>query len=164
MVNNAKDYIAYINKPSFVSETIFSENFIAIHEIKTVLTLNKPIYVGFSILDLSKLLIYEFHYKCIKSKFDAKLLFTDTDSLVHEIKTKDVYEDFYKDKNLFDFSDYSLNSKFFDLANKNVIGKMKDEFKGKMISEFIELKSNMYSSLIAVDDEEVKKAKVVNKT
>ena len=70
------------------------------------MTLNKPIYVGFSILDLSKLLMYEFHYKHIKSKFDAKLLLTDTDSLVYEIKTEDVYEDFYGDKNLIDFSDY----------------------------------------------------------
>ena len=58
-----------------------------------------------------------FHYKYIKSKFDAKLLFTNTDSLVYEIKAVDVYDDFYRDKNLFDFSDYPLNSKFFDPAN-----------------------------------------------
>ena len=57
-------------------------------------------YVGFSILDLSKLLMHESHYKYIKSKFDAKLLFTDTDSLVYEIKTEDVYEDFYQGKNV----------------------------------------------------------------
>ena len=82
------------------------------------MTLNKPIYVGFSILDLSKLLMYEFHCKYIKIKFDAKLLFTDKDSLVYEIKTKDVPEDFYRDKNLFDFSGYPLVSKFFDPVNK----------------------------------------------
>ena len=93
----------------FVSQKIFSKNFVAIHEIKTVLTLNKPIYVGFSILDLSKYLTYEFHYKYIKSKYDAKLLLTDTDSLVYEINTKDVYEVFYQEKNLFNFSDYPLN-------------------------------------------------------
>ena len=68
--------------------------------------------------------------------------------LVYEIKTEDMYEDFYKDKNLFDFSDYSLNSKFFDTVNKNVIGKIKDEFKGKIISEFIGLKSKMYSLIL----------------
>ena len=108
---NAKDYVKRISKPSFVSQKIFSKNFVAIHEIKPVLILNKPIYVRFSILDLRKLLIYEFHYKYIKSKFDAKLLFTDTDSLVYEIEIEDVYEDFYGDKNLFDFSGYPLDSK-----------------------------------------------------
>ena len=94
--------------------------------------LNKPIYMGFSILDLSKLLMYKFHYEYIQYKFDAKLLFTDTDSLPYEIKKVDDYEDFYQDKNLFDFSEYSPNSKFFDPVNKNVIGKMKDEFKRKI--------------------------------
>ena len=71
--------------------------------------LNKPIYVPFSILDLSKYFMYEIHYKYIKSKFDAKLLFTDTGGLVHEIQTKDVYEDCYKHKELFHFSDYLLD-------------------------------------------------------
>ena len=85
---------------------IFIKNFVAIHEIKPVLTLDKPVYVGFSILDLSKLIMYEFHYKYIKRKSSAKLLFTDTDSLVYETETDDVYEDFYEDKNLFDSSDY----------------------------------------------------------
>ena len=85
---------------------IFSKNFVAIHEIKPVLTLDKPVHVVFSILDLRKLLIYEFRYKYIKSKYNTNLLFTDTDSLVYEIETEDVYDDFYPDKNLFDFSDY----------------------------------------------------------
>ena len=110
MVNNAKDYVKCISKQSFVSQKILSKNFVALHEIKPVLTLNKPIYVGFSILDLSKYLMYEFHYKYIKSKFDAKLLLADTESLVYEIKTEHVYEDFYQDKNLFDFSDYPMHS------------------------------------------------------
>ena len=116
-----------------------SNNFVAIHERKPVLTLNnKPIYVGFSIFSIY--LLYEFHYKYIKSKFDANLLFTDPNILVHEIKTEDAYEDFCKDKNLFHSSDYSLNSKFFDPINKKVISRMKDEFKGNIISEFVGLK------------------------
>ena len=102
LINNAKDYIRSISKSSFISQKIFSKNFVAIHKIKPVLTLNKPIYVGFSILDLRKVLMHEFHYKYIKSKSDAKLLFTDTESLVYEIKTEDVYKDFYGDKNLLD--------------------------------------------------------------
>ena len=89
-------------------------------------------------------------------------MFTDTDSSVYEIKTEDVYEDFYKDKVMFNFSDYSLNSRFFDPVNKKFIGKIKNEIIGKTISDFVGLKSKVYS-LIAVDDEEVKKGKRVNK-
>ena len=89
-------------------------------------------------------------------------MFTDTESLVYEIKTEDVYEYFYLDKDLLDFNDYPLHSKFFDPINKKVIGKMKDEFKGKIISAFVGLKSKMYS-LISVDNEKVTKAKGVNK-
>ena len=72
-----------------------------------------------------------------KRKYNAKLLFTDTDSLVYEIKTDDAYEDFYENKNLFDFSDYPRDSKLFDPVNEKVIGKMKEEFKGEIISEFL---------------------------
>ena len=86
------------------------------------------------------------------------MLFTDTDSLVYEIETNDVYEDFCENKHLFDFSDYPEDLNFFDPVNKKVIGKMKDEVKGKIISEFSGLKSKTYS-LIIVDGEEVKKAK-----
>ena len=77
--------------------------------------LDKPIYVGFSILDLSRLLMHEFHYKYIERKDDNcdKLLFTDTDILVYETETDDVYEVFYGDNNLLDFSDYPKDSKFF---------------------------------------------------
>ena len=94
-------------------------------------------------------------------KIDANLLFTDRDSLVYETETEDVYEDFYKDKNFFNFSDSPQNSKFFDPVNKKGIGKMKDEFKGKIIREFVRLKSKMYS-LIDVNDKEIKKAKGIN--
>ena len=95
--------------------------------------------------------MYDFHYGYIKNKFDAKLLFTDTDSLVYEIKGEDVYEKFYLDKGLFDFGDYSMNSKYYDIVNKKVIGKMKGEFKGNVISEYIGLQSKMYS-LISVNN------------
>ena len=107
--------------------------------------------------------MYEFHYKYIKTKYNAKLLFTDRDSLVYEIETKDLYEDFYEDKGLFGFSDYPQYLKFFDLVNKNIIDKIKDEFKGKIISEFVGLKSKMYSS-VDIDGREIKKAKGVNES
>ena len=111
LVNKAKDYKKYVSKPSFVSQKILSKNFVAIHEIKPVLTFDKPIYVGFSILGLSKLLMYEFHYKYIKTKYDNRAkLFIDTDSLAYETETDDDYEDFYGDKNLLDVSNYSQDS------------------------------------------------------
>ena len=106
--------------------------------------LNKPIYVGFTVLDLSKWLMYYFPYNFIKKNFNAELLFTDTDSLTYEIKSENAYEEFFKWKDLFDFSNYLKDSKFFDDANKNVIGKMKDEFGGVIATEFVELKSKMY--------------------
>ena len=140
LVNNTKDFKKYLSEPSLVSQKIFSENIFAIHQIKPVLTLDKPVYDGFSILYLSKLLMYEFHYNYIKTKYDAKLLFTDTDGLVYEIETDDVYKDFYEDKDLLDLSNYPQDSNFFDPVNKKVIGQMKDEFKGKIISEFVGLK------------------------
>ena len=76
--------------------------------------------------------------KISKANIDAKLLFTDTGSLVYESKTEGVYEDFYQDRNLFDFSDYPLDSKFFDAANEKVIAKMKDELKGKKIMSLLD--------------------------
>ena len=87
------------------------------------------------ILDLSKLLKYKFHYDYIINKYgnNSRLLFTATDSLVYKIKTKDVYEDVSKDKEMFDFSNYSPKSKYFDDSNKLVASKMKDELSGVTI-------------------------------
>ena len=95
-VNNEKDCLKHVSKPTFISQKIFDKNFAAIHEIKPVVTLNKPIYVGFLVLELSKWLMHDFHYKFIKKDFDAELLFTDTDSLTYEIKSEDFYEEFFK--------------------------------------------------------------------
>ena len=139
LVNNEKDNLKHVSKATFISQKIFDKNFVAIHEIKPVLTLNKPIYVGFTVLELSKWLMYDFHYNFIKKNFDANLLFTDTGSLTYEIKSKDdVYEKIFKRKHLFDFTEHQ--SKFFDPTNKKTIGKMKDEYKGILISEFLGLK------------------------
>ena len=135
------------SKPTYVSSKIFNENLVAVHKIKETLTLNRPAYVGMCILDLSKTLMYDFHYNYIKSKYGdkAKLLFTDTDSLTYEIETKDVYRDFSNNKDKFDNSDYQENSPYFDKTNKKVIGKFKDETYGIPITEFIGLRSKMYS-------------------
>ena len=89
--------------------------------------------------------MYDFHYNFIKKNFDAELLLTDTGSLTYEIKSENVYEGFFKWKDLFDFSNYSKDPNFFDETNKNVIGKMKVKFGGVIIDEFVGLKSKMYS-------------------
>ena len=159
--NNSKDYLRCVSKSNFISQKMFDKNFIAVHQIKFVLTPNKPIYVGFSILELSKLLMYKFHYDHVCNKYDAKLSLIDADSLVYEINSKDVHEQCFKDRELFDFSGYPIDSKYYDSTNKKVLGKMKDEFNGIKIVEFVGLKSKSYS-LISVDDREVNKAKGIN--
>ena len=94
---------------------------------------------------LSKWKMCEFHYNFIKKNFDPELLFTDTDRLTYEIKSENIYEEFFMWKDLFDFINYSKDSKFFDGANKNVNRYWKNEFGGVIVNEFVVLKSKMYS-------------------
>ena len=147
LVTDEKKRIKLTSKPTYVSSKIFNKNLVAIPKIKETITLNRPAYVGMCILDLSKTLMYDFHYNYIKQKYNnkAKLLFTDTDSLCYEIETTDVYKDFCNDKDKFDNSDYPEDSPYFNKANKKVIGKFKDETSGMPITEFIGLRSKMYS-------------------
>ena len=116
LVTDEEKLLKWASRPSFISCKIFNEDLVAVHKIKPTLTLNRPAYVGMCILDLSKTLMYDFHYNYIKSQYGdkARLLFTDTDSLMYEIEADDVYQDFWKDKHLFDNSDYPKNSPFFD--------------------------------------------------
>ena len=143
LITDEKKLLKMASKPTYVSSKIFNENLVAVHKIKETLTLNRPAYVGMCILDLSKRLMYDFHYNYIKEKYGskAKLLFTDTDSLTYEIEAEDVYQDFWNNKDLFDNSDYPENSLYFDKTNKKVIGKFKDEAAGIPIIEFIGLRS-----------------------
>ena len=123
---------------------IFNEKLVAIHKIKETLTLNRPApYVGMCILDLSKILMYNFHYNYVKKKYNdkAKLLFTDTDSMTYKIETEDTYKDFWSDKDKFDNSEYPENSPYFNKSNKNVIAKLKDKTSRIPSNEFIELRS-----------------------
>ena len=161
LVSDKRVYQRYANKPNLISQKIFDKNFVAAYCSKTVLTLNKPIYVGFCIFELPKLLMYQFHYDYVLKTFNAKLLLTDTYSLVYEIKDGNIYDQCFKDKHLFDFSGYPKDSVYYCNLNKKVLGKMKDEFNGVKIDEFVGLKSKMYS-LIAENDKKVNKAKGVN--
>ena len=161
LVNNTEDFLKYTSKPTYITHKIFVNDYAAIYEIKPVLILNKPIYVGFTVLDLSKWKMYDFHYSFIKKNFDAALLFTETDSHTYELKSGNIYEEFFQWKDLFDFSNYSKDSKFFDETNKKVIGKMKDEFGGVIVNEFFGLKSKMYS-IKKIDGKECNTAKGVS--
>ncbi|MCG8374780.1 MAG: DNA polymerase, partial [Balneolales bacterium] len=132
LVTNEKDAKKLISKPNYQHRTIFCENLAAIHMKKTKLVFDKPVYLGMSILDLSKTLMYDFHYNYIKPKYDvkAKLLFTDTDSLAYEIETEDFYKDISKDvKSMFYTSNYPKDhlSGIEIGVNKKIIGMFKDE-------------------------------------
>ena len=164
LVTDEKKLLKMASKPTYVSSKIFNENLVAVHKIKETLTLNRPAYVGMCILDLSKTLMYDFHYNYIKEKYGdkAKLLFTDTDSLTYEIEAEDVYQDFWNDKDRFDNSDYPESSPYFDKTNKKVIGKFKDEAAGIPITEFVGLRSKMYS-YIKDNKKEGKTAKGIKK-
>ena len=161
LVANEKYFLKYSSKPTHITHKIICKNYAATHKIKPVIKLNKPIYVGFTVLESSKWLMYGFHYNFIKKHFDGKLLFTDTDSLTYGVKSEDVYEEFFKHKYLFDFSNYPKDSNVFDEINEKAIGKMKNESEGKIIDEFVGLKSKMYS-MKNIDGEENNTAKWVS--
>ena len=164
LVTSKEKLLKLASKPTYVSSKIFNENLVAVHKIKETLTMNRPAYIGMCILDLSKTLMYDFHYNHIKHNYGnkAKLLFTDTDSLTYEIETTDAYLDFWNDKDKFDNSDYPENSPYFNKTNKKVIGKFKDEAAGVPIVEFVGLRSKMYS-YIKDNDEGGKTAKGIKK-
>jgi hypothetical protein len=167
LISDVWKLLKYVSKPGFVNSKIFNENLVAVHNVKEKLVLDKPIYVGFCILDLSKWLMYDFHYGYIKNKYGyhAQLLFTDTDSLCYEIKTEDFYQDMFDNKTLFDLSDIQADNlligKFRDDSNKKVIGVFKPEHVNSNIEEFIGLRSKMYSLLL--EKETVEKGKEIEK-
>ena len=168
LVNTKEKLRKLVAKPNLKSPPkIFSENLVSVHMRKTSLTMNKLVYLGMCILDLSKTIMYDFHYNYIKSKYadKAKLLFTDTDSLMYEIETEDFYKDISGDvKDKFDTSDYPENhpSGIPTGINKKVLGMMKDEAAGKIIKEFVGLRSKLYS-FVMDDGGEIKKCKGIKK-
>ena len=167
LVDDRKKALKLSSRPNFDRCTIFDRNLIAIHMKKTEVYFNKPVYVGQAILDLSKTLMYDFHYNYIKDKYGkkAELLFTDTDSLMYQIKTKDFYKDIcYDIKNKFDTSDYPTNhsSGILTGVNKKVIGMFKDEASGKQITHFVGLRPKLYSYKLE-DEKELKKCKGIKK-
>jgi len=155
---------SYIAKPNFHSRTIFAPNLVGIQLNKTEVVLNKPMYVGFSVLDISKTCLYRFHYDVMpKLVGDDKfsLLYTDTDSLIYSIETDDIYRKIKANIEHFDTSDFPKPNPYdMPRVNKKVVGLMKDECSGEPMTEFVGLRSKMYSLRVNGEDK-LKKCKGV---
>ena len=168
IVDNRKDALKEIKKPNFERAVIFDKRLVALHMQKTEIYFNKPVYVGQAILDLSKTLMFDFHYNYIKAKYGkkAELLFTDTDSLMYEIRTEDFYKDISPDiEAKFDTSDYPVDHKSgIPIGlNKKVIGMFKDEVAGNQITHFIGLRPKLYSFKVE-EGATIKKCKGITKS
>ncbi|XP_066933433.1 uncharacterized protein [Clytia hemisphaerica] len=156
LVNSERKRKMYASKVNYKSTVRFTEKFVAMNMRRNKVVMNKPVYLGSAILDLSKIVMYEFHYDYIKPKYEgaAKLMYMDTDSFVYHVKTEDIYRDIAGDvENRFDTSNYfkvddQNNAKYRPLEvgkNKKVLGKMKDELGGKIMTEFVALRPKMYA-------------------
>ena len=158
LVNNRERALILAVKSNFHHLTIFDENLIAIHMKRKKLVFDKPVYCGMCILDLSKILMYDFHYNYAKNKCkDLKVLYTDTDSFIYEVETDDFFADIADDvEKMFDTSNYPEDhpSCIPVGKNKKVIGLMKDEAGGKIIKEFVGLRSKLYSYVMDEGKEE----------
>ena len=148
LVTSDKKYLKYVMKPNFKDGHPFYAHLFVVEMGKTEITMNKPVYLGQAILDLSKTLMYEFHYDYMRPKYDSKvnLCYMDTDSFVYEIETEDLYRDIAKDvKKRFDTSGYSKddNRPLPIGENKKVIGLIKDELGGKIMTEFAKVQKGV---------------------
>ena len=164
LVTTDKERSKLVSEPSYHTINLISEDLSIIEMKKTKVKMNKPIYLGLSILEISKILIYEFWFDYMKPKYDnnVKLCYMDTDSFIMNIKTNDFYEDIANDvENRFDTSNYEVNRPLPMGKNKN-IGLMKDELGGKIVTEFVTLRPKTYSYLTD-DGKENKKAKGTKK-
>jgi hypothetical protein len=150
LVTNEKKYLKYVMKPNFKSSICFSENLMGMEMGKTKVVMNKPVYLGQAILDLSKLVMYEFHYDYMIPKYGSKvkMCYMDTDSFIYHIHTKDFYKDIADDVgSRFDTSGYDKKDErpLPVGKNKKVIGLMKDELGGKIMTEFVALRPKLYA-------------------
>lgn len=154
-----------ISKPNFKRHTIFDENLVAIELNKTHILMNKPIAIGLAILDISKTVMYDFHYNFIRPKYadNVTLAYTDTDSFIYHIKTECFYSDMKKNIEKYDTSDYAIDNPYnLPLVNKKVPGLFKDELNGEIITDFVGLRSKMYCVRSGSTDK-MRKAKGVKK-
>ena len=161
LVNNEVDYLRAIMRPNFKSGMLLGTDLMACEMGKIKVVMNKPVYLGQAILDLSKIIMYEFHYNYMKCKYTddtLKLCYMDTHSFIYSIETDDFYKDIAKDvESRFDTSGYIPDRSLLVGLNKKVIGLMKDELGGGIMREFITLRPKIYS--YKVGNSEPKKCK-----
>ena len=165
LVTTDKKRSKLISEPNYHTINLISENLSIIQMRRTKVKMNKSIYLGLSILEISKLLIYKFWYDYMKPKYDdnVKLCYMDTDSSIMNIKTEDFYKDVANDvEKRFDTSNYECDRPLPTGKNKKVIGLMKDELGGRIIKKFVILRPKTYSYLTD-DYKEDKKAKGTKK-
>ncbi|XP_065180179.1 uncharacterized protein LOC135810614 [Sycon ciliatum] len=152
-----------IVKPTYKRSIVYDNDLVAVEFFKCKVHLNKPIYVGFSILELSKVLMYSFFYDTLKPRYgqNVRLCYTDTDSFILQYATADLYADMSDMMDQYDTSNYPTDHPLHSLANKKVVGKFKDELGGRIMSEFVGLRSMMYAY---TGEESAKRAKGVKKS
>ena len=151
-----------VSEPNYHTTKFFTENLLAIEMRKTQILMNKPVYLGLSILDLSKTVMYKFWYDYVKPKYgeNANFCFMDTDSFIVHVKTDDIYKDIAEDvKKKFDASNFEIGRPLPKGKNKKVIGLMKDELDGQIMKEFVGLRAITHSYLKENNDEDIKKKK-----
>ena len=160
-INKTKKLVA---SPLYARHAIFTNDMAGIEMRKSNMLLNKPVYTGMTILDNSKILMYDYYYNVLKKEYGERceLLYTDTDSLMPLIETEDYYKEMERKKHLHDTSNYPKENPLHSNVNKKVLGKMKDECSETPIAEFVGLNPKMYSIKMA-NEKNIKKAKGVKR-
>ena len=166
LISDVKRYEKLVSKLNFKSCKVIHKKLVSAQMRYISMKVNKPFYIGMTILDLSKALMYNFHYNVMKKKYGnaLRLLYTDTDSLIYEIQCEDVYKDL-KDmsEKYFDFSNYPKDHPLFSEINKKQVGYFKDELGGDIATDFVGLRAKMYCYLVNSHSTEYKKARGVKK-
>jgi len=155
LVNKWEQAMRLIRKPQYMSHDVLSKNLCSFRMELGIVKLDKAVYTGFTVMDLSKLYMYQFHYGYVKQRYGqgAQLLFTDTDSLTYEITTCDLYKDMLTDIDLFDTHEYPKNHFLYSPVNKKVLGKMHDEANGDIVFKFIGLAPKVYCMVIGESEQ-----------
>ena len=164
LVTDAGEALKMHANPRFQAVNIFDQSAQAVIMRKTSILFDKPIYIGTTVLELSKLLMYKFYYETLQPYFGEKnleLLYQDTDSFVLKIRTDDLQKDLMELKDHFDFSNYPKDHPLYDASKKKVPGYFKDELAGEEMTEFIALRSKMYA--YKTKDREEKRLKGIGK-